>query len=415
MDIKITPKKLHGTVTVPPSKSVAHRMIIAAALADGVSTITNLCSSMDILATMDCMRALGAKIDFHGAGSAEGDTAVIEGIKKIPDKAVLDCHESGSTLRFLIPVACALGVETGFLGSAKLPQRPITPFTDEFPKHGVTFDFSKAPGGCTLPCSVSGKLTAGRFEIDGGLSSQFITGLMFALPLLDGDSEIILTSHLNSKPYIDITLGVLRDFGCEIMETKNGYFIKGKQRLKPFSGKVEGDYSQAAFFRVANSLGSELKILGLNENSLQGDRKIMEICDSFDKDGAPFEIDCSDIPDLVPVLTVLACFCKGTSRLTNIARLRFKESDRLSVTAECLNAMGGKVTVHEDSLEIEGVNELRGGEIEGHSDHRIPMSMAVAATRCASPLVIRGAECVKKSFPNYFDVYGQLGGEVDVL
>ncbi len=384
-------------------------MIIAASLADGVSTVSNLYPSVDILATMDCMRAFGAKIDF------KNEKAVIEGIKNIPDKAVLDCHESGSTLRFLIPVACALGVETEFLGSANLPQRPITPFTDEFPKHGITFDFSKAPNGCTLPCSVSGKLTAGRFEIDGGLSSQFITGLMFALCLLDGDSEIVLTSHLNSEPYVNITLKVLRDFGAVISKTENGYFIKGNQRLKPFSGAVECDYSQAAFFRVANSLGSELMIMGLNSASLQGDKQIMEICNNFDKDSAPFEFDCSDIPDLVPILTVLACFCKGTSRLTNIARLRFKECDRLSVTAECLNKIGGKVTVHEDSLEIEGVSELRGGEIDGHNDHRIPMSMAVAATRCTSPLIIRGAECVKKSFPNYFDVYKRLGGEVDVL
>lgn len=407
MDIKIIPKKLHGKVTVPPSKSIAHRMIIAAALADGISTISNLYPSVDILATMDCMRALGAAIDFTG------DTAVIEGIKNIPDKAVLNCHESGSTLRFLIPVACALGVNTEFLGSAKLPQRPITPFTDEFPRHGITFDFGKAESGCTLPCSVSGKLTSGRFEIDGGLSSQFITGLMLALPLLDGDSEIVLTSHLNSKPYVDITLGVLRDFGCDISETERGYLVKGGQRLNPFSGKVEGDYSQAAFFRVANSLGSELEIDGLNENSLQGDREIMEICDNFDKSGGePFEINCSDIPDLVPILTVLACFCKGTSRITNVARLRFKECDRLNITADCLNVLGGKVTAHEDSLEIEGVNELCGGEIDGHNDHRIPMSMAVAATRCTSPLVIHGAECVRKSFPNYFEVYRLLGGEV---
>lgn len=410
MDIQITPKMLHGVVTVPPSKSVAHRMIIAAALADGVSTISNLYPSVDILATIDCMRRLGAKIDFTD------DTAVIEGIKNIPDKAVLDCHESGSTLRFLIPVACALGVNTEFLGSAKLPQRPITPFTDEFPKHGIMFDFGKAESGCTLPCSVTGKLTAGQFEIDGELSSQFITGLMLALPLLDGDSEIVLTSHLNSKPYVDITLGVLRDFGCDILETSHGCLIKGGQRLKPFTGKVEGDYSQAAFFRVANSLGSKLDILGLNEISLQGDKKIMEICDIFDKSGRePFEIDGSDIPDLVPILTVLACFCKGTSRITNVARLRFKECDRLNVTAECLNAIGGKVTAHDDSLEIEGVSELHGGEIDGHNDHRIPMSMAVAATRCASPLIIRGAECVRKSFPNYFDVYKQLGGEVDTI
>ena len=410
MDIKITPKKLRGEVTVPPSKSVAHRMLIAAALADGTSTISNLYPSVDILATMDCMRALGAKIDF------EGDTAFIEGIKNVSEKALLDCHESGSTMRFLIPVACALGVNAEFIGSGKLPERPITPFVEEFPKHGITFDFSKAASGCSLPCSVSGKLTSGRFEIDGGLSSQFITGLLLALPILDGDSEIVLTSKLNSKPYIDITLGVLRDLGCEINEIDNRYQIKGDQKLKPFSGAVEGDYSQSAFFYTANALGSDLKISGLNVNSSQGDKQIVRICEDFvNSGGQPFEIDGSDIPDLVPILTVLACFGKGTSRITNIARLRFKESDRLSVPAECLNAIGGKVTVHEDSLEIEGVSSLKGGEIDGHNDHRIPMSMAIAATMCEQPLIIRGAECVKKSFPNFFDVYRSLGGEFEEI
>lgn len=407
MDIKITPKKLCGRVEVPPSKSVAHRMIIAAALAKGTSTISNLSPSVDILSTIDCMRALGAKIAF------EADTAVIKGIanvEKIPDKAVLNCNESGSTMRFLIPVACALGVNARFIGSGKLPQRPITPFVEEFPKHGIAFDFEEA--GASLPCSVSGKLKAGRFEIDGGLSSQFITGLLLALPLLDGDSEIFLTTALNSRPYVDITLGVLRDFGVQVTETGSGYFIKGNQRFKAFSGRVEGDYSQAAFFRVANSLGSKLEILGLSESSLQGDRVIMDICDRFDKSREPFEIDGSDIPDLVPILTVLACFCKGTSRITNVARLRFKESDRLNVPAECLNAVGGKVTVGEDYLEIESVETLRGGEIDGHNDHRIPMSLAIAATICENPLVIRGAECVKKSFPDFFDVYKTLGGEV---
>ena len=410
MDIKITPKKLRGEVTVPPSKSVAHRMIIAAALAEGTSTISNLYPSVDILATMDCMRALGAKIDF------QDDKAIIEGVRNIPEKAVLDCHESGSTMRFLIPVACALGVNAEFIGSGKLPERPITPFVEEFPKHGITFEFSKAESGCTLPCSVSGKLTSGRFEIDGGLSSQFITGLLLALPILDGDSEIVLTSKLNSKPYIDITLGVLRDFGCEINEIDNRFQIKGSQKLKPFSGAVEGDYSQAAFFYTANSLGSELNIGGLNKNSSQGDKQIVQICEEFGLSGGqPFEIDGSDIPDLVPILTVLACFGKGTSRITNIARLRYKESDRLSVPAECLNAIGGRVTVHEDSLEIEGVNSLKGGEIDGHNDHRIPMSMAIAATMCEQPLIIRGAECVRKSFPNFFDVYRSLGGEFEEI
>ncbi len=409
MDLKITPRSLSGKVTVPPSKSVAHRMIIAAALADGTSTISNLSGSADILATINCMKALGADIKLNG------DTAMISGIGSVPGSAVLDCNESGSTLRFLIPVACALGVNIEFRGSGKLPQRPITPFLEEFPKHGITFNFSKAKNSCSLPCSVSGKLTAGRFEIDGGISSQFITGLMFALPLLDGDSEIILTSRLESKPYVDITMGVLRDFGCEITELNGGYSVNGNSRLKPFSGSVEGDYSQSAFFYVANALGSNITINGLNENSSQGDKQIAEICRAFSGNLAPFEIDCSDIPDLVPILSVLGCFCKGKSRIYNAARLRIKECDRLAAMEDCLNRIGGKISSTEDSLIIEGVESFNGGEVVCYNDHRIAMSMAVAATRCTSPLIIRGAECVRKSYPDFFKVYRAIGGEVSEI
>ena len=371
MNITVFPKKLSGQVTVPPSKSVAHRMVIAAALSNGVSEITNLYPSVDILATMDCMRALGAKIDF------DGDKAVIEGIKDIPESAVLDCCESGSTLRFLIPVACALGVDTQFIGRGRLPQRPITPYLDEFPKHGVSFEYNN-----TMPFSTNGKLTGGKFYVDGGISSQFITGLLFALPLLEEDSEIILTS----------------------------------QRYMPFSGRVEGDYSQAAFFKVANSLGSDIDIEGLSEKSFQGDKKIVEICEKivYNKNGGlrPFDLDCSDIPDLVPVLTVLGGFCEGKSYIRNAARLRIKECDRLSAISQCLNAIGGKVTELEDGLEIEGVGSLNGGEVDSFNDHRIAMSMAVAATRCTSPLKINGAECVSKSYPDFFEVYESIGGEI---
>ncbi len=405
MDIIINPKKLSGKVTVPPSKSVAHRMIIAAALAEGRSEISNLYPSADILATMDCMRNLGAQIDFSG------DTAVINGIGNAPETASLDCNESGSTLRFLIPVACAMGVKTEFIGSGRLPQRPITPYLEEFPKHGITFDYNN-----TMPFSVSGKLMGGKFYVDGGISSQFITGLLFALPLLEEDSEIVLTSHLESKPYVDITLGTLRDFGCEVTENENGYFIKGKQKYKPFCGVVEGDYSQAAFFEVADALGSDIEISGLNVNSFQGDKKIVEICREivYNKNGVlkPFDIDCSDIPDLVPILSVLATFCEGKSRITNVARLRIKECDRLSAMAQCLNKIGGKVTEHGDSLEIEGVGTLEGGEVESFNDHRIAMSMAVAATRCKGSLKIKGAECVRKSYPDFFEVYEKLGGDL---
>lgn len=401
MDLKITPKILSGKVVVPPSKSVAHRMIIAAALSEGISAISNLFPSVDITATMDCMRSLGAKIDFSE------NTAVIEGIKNSPDKAVLDCHESGSTLRFLIPVACALGADAEFLGRGKLPQRPITPFLDELPKHGIAFKMPQ--NGDNLPCGVHGRLTGGKFEIDGGISSQFITGLLLALPMLAEDSEIVLTSSLQSKPYVDITIGVLRDFGCEITENSSGYFVKGGQKLTAFSGAVEGDYSQAAFFYVANSLGSSLEIAGLNEKSLQGDKAIVDICRNA-ASGNAFEIDCSDIPDLVPIMSVLGCFCKGTSRITNAARLRIKECDRLAAMEDCLNKIGGKVRSTVDTLEIEGVEALKGGEVGCFNDHRIAMSMAIAATRCENPLIVRGAECVSKSYPNFFEVYKALGG-----
>lgn len=407
MDLKITPSLLSGEVTVPPSKSVAHRMIIAAALADGFSEISNLSQSKDILATIDCMRAFGADIELNG------NTAFITGIKSVPESTIADCLESGSTLRFLIPVACALGINTRFFGKGKLPQRPITPFLEEFPKHGIEFDFSKAETGSTLPCSVSGKLTAGRFEIDGGISSQFITGLMLALPLLDGDSEIFIKSRLESKPYVDITIGVLSGFSCEIIERDNSYFIKGGSSLKPFSGSVEGDYSQSAFFYAANALGSDIVINGLNEASSQGDKQIVKICREFSKNRAPFEIDCSDIPDLVPILSVLGCFGKGKSRIYNAARLRIKECDRLAAMEDCLNRIGGKVSSTKDSLIIEGVESFNGGEVVCYNDHRIAMSMAIAATRCKDPLIIRGAECVSKSYPDFFEVYKTIGGKAE--
>jgi 3-phosphoshikimate 1-carboxyvinyltransferase len=217
---------------------------------------------------------------------------------------------------------------------------------------------------------------------------------------------------------VDITLGVLRDYGVNVTETDRGYFIGGGQKFKPFSGEVEGDYSQAAFFEVANALGSNVEILGLNEKSSQGDKKIVEICEKmvYNSSGelSPFEIDCSDIPDLVPILTVLATFCKGRSRIYNVARLRIKECDRLAAITQCLNAVGGKVTEFEDSLEIEGVDSLEGGEVDGYNDHRIPMAMSVAATRCRKPLTILGAECVRKSYPDFWNDYEALAGKISI-
>lgn len=405
MDVKIMPGKLKGEVTVPPSKSVAHRMIIGAALSSGRSEVSNLSPSVDITATIECMRALGAKIDFTDS------KAVIEGIREIPDKAVLNCHESGSTLRFLIPVAAALGVEAEFRGGGKLPTRPLTPYFDEFPKHGVTFELPD--NDTNLPLKIKGKLTAGRYEIDGGISSQFITGLLFALPLLDGDSEIVLTSPLQSVPYVNITIETLKYYGCEIDCTERGFSVKGNAKFHSCDSRVEGDFSQAAFFYTANSLGSDVKLHDINPDSAQGDKLIAEICANFEKSGEAFELDCADIPDLVPILTVLASYGKGKTRLTNVARLRIKECDRLAAMEDCLNRVGGKVKAFEDCIEIEGVGKLCGGEISTYNDHRIAMSMAIAATISEKPITIRGAECVAKSYPDFFDVYRSLGGVVE--
>lgn len=411
MDIKITPSLLSGSVQIPPSKSVAHRLIISAALAKGTSKISNIYLSKDINATIEAMKALGADIE------VEGDVATVRGIEAPPEKAVIDCCESGSTLRFLIPVACALGVQCTFIGKGKLPQRPITPYIDQFPAHGIEFDFSKAKEGEFLPCTVKGKLASGRFEIDGGISSQFITGLLLALPLVDGDSEIALTSHLESRPYVDITIGCIRNFGGDVGETEMSYTVKGGQQLEACDGMVEGDYSQAAFFKVANALGSNIEIKGLSEQSYQGDKAIMDICDKVSTANGleAFSLDCSDIPDLVPILTVLACFCKGKSEITNVARLRIKESDRLEAISTCLNRLGGKVTAFADRLEIHGVESLSGGEVDTYNDHRIAMAMAVASTKCTAPLIIKGAECVSKSYPNFFDDFSDLQGKVEII
>lgn len=405
MDIRITPRKLKGIVNIPPSKSVAHRMIIGAGLAGGCSEITNLSPSADISATIECMKALGADIDFNG------EKAIINGIKNVSECATLNCNESGSTLRFLIPVAAALGVEAVFVGGGKLPTRPLTPFYNEFPKHGITFELPD--DGTNLPLKMKGKLTAGRYEIDGGISSQFITGLLFALPLLDGDSEIVLTSPLQSAPYVNITIEALKAYGCSIEKTANGFSVKGNGKLKAVSSRIEGDYSQAAFFYTANCLGSDISLMDLSENSAQGDKLIAEICSNFDKTNEAFELDCSDVPDLVPILTVLASFGKGTTRLLNVARLRIKECDRLAAMEDCLNRVGGSVRAFDDYIEIDGVGSLKGGEVDAYNDHRIAMSMAIAATISEAPIIIRGAQCVSKSYPDFFDVYRSLGGKAE--
>ncbi len=404
MDLKITPAYLNGKILVPPSKSISHRALIAAALTDGESRIYNLLDCVDTTATIDALTALGAEI------KQDGNCTIVKGISNPAETAEINCQESGSTLRFIMPIAAALGCRASFDGRANLPNRPITPYFDQFEKHGVKFLTTK------MPYITEGKLTGGVYEIAGNISSQFITGFLFALSLLQEDSVIKITSPLESKPYVDLTIDAMKSFGIKVEEGENEYKIKGGQKYKPCVYTVEADMSQAAFFLVANAIGGNTMPHNLRYDSVQGDRAIIDITKVFMQNGGKaFDVSAGDIPDLVPIMTVLACFAEGTSHITDCGRLRIKECDRLAAITDELNRLGGKVTANEDSLTIEGVKALHGGECVTYSDHRIAMSLAVASQRCTEPVIIRGAECVTKSYPNFFEDFRTLGGIADVI
>lgn len=405
MDIRINPSKLSGRLSIPASKSCAHRAIICAALANGKSVISGVTMSKDIEATICSMKALGAEFKING------DTITVNGILAPSRKAIMDCGESGSTLRFVIPIAAALGTDAEFLGKGRLPQRPIDIYKRELGRNGVTF-LNEA-----MPYNITGKLCGGIYNIEGDVSSQFVTGLLFALPLLDDDSDIVMTSHLESRPYVDITVDILRRFGISIEETESGYHINGGQKYIPHDEKIEGDYSQAAFFYVANALGSDVTLENLSESSVQGDKKIIEIISDTCKDGriGCYRVDCSDIPDLVPVLSVLGAFGSGESVIYNAKRLRIKESDRLESTAEMLNSLGGDVTVTDDGLIIRPTGNMHGGIVNSFGDHRIVMAAAIAATAVKGEVVIKGAEAAEKSYPGFINDYRMLGGAADVI
>lgn len=409
MEVKITPKKLIGRVNAPSSKSYSHRVLIGAALAGGISELANISVSKDIEATAAAMSALGANV------LDDGGVYTVMGIKKPAERAVIDCGESGSTLRFVIPIAAALGCECEFRGSGKLPERPIDPYIREMGRHGVTIDRKQG----VMPFYMKGKLTGGEYSLEGNISSQFITGLLFALPLCTEDSVIRLASRLESKPYADMTAEALKLFGVEIEETaENGlpvYRIKGGQSYKSAKCAVEGDYSQAAFFFAANALGSEVIIDNLKENSVQGDKIILEIIGEMGYNNVngglkPFTADVTDIPDLAPILTVLGCFAEGSCRITGGERLKIKECDRLAGIADAVNALGGRVTVVGDTLEIQPVDRLRGGRVNGCNDHRIVMAAAIASTMSEGDVFITDAEAVAKSYPNFWNDFRSLGG-----
>ena len=385
MNLKLTPTKLHGVITPPPSKSYAHRALIAAALAGGESNLTNLADSKDIIATRRCLEALDSP-------------------EELP---LLDCGESGSTLRFLIPVALALRGGARFTGQGRLMERPQKPYFDIFDEKGIFYE--QKDGILTA----KGTLTPGDYRLPGDVSSQFVTGLLYALPLLDGESRITLTSPLESRDYVEMTIAVMKHFGVSVTETADGWLIPGGQRYLPRAMAVEADWSQAGFFYAALGLGSTLRIDGLNPRSAQGDRRIHDFYEILRHPG-DVELDVSQCPDLVPPLAAHAAVRRGTTRMVNAARLRIKESDRLATVTEVLNALGAQIEEHPDSLTIRGVDALAGGTtVSAHNDHRIAMMAAIAATRCETPIVITGAECVAKSYPNFWEEYVRLGGIIE--
>ncbi len=386
MDLVIKPGRLSGAITPPPSKSQAHRAIIASSLAGG-GEISNLAFSKDIEATLNCMNIL--KNCMKG------------------EMPKLFCGESGSTLRFLIPIALALCEGAVFTGEGRLMQRPQQPYFDMFDEKGIKYE------ALDESLMVKGKLFLGDYKLFGNVSSQFITGLLYALPLIDGDSTVTLKSSLESKAYVDMTIDVLKKFGVEIGESDFGYKIKGNQKYIPCDMTVESDYSQAAFWFVANSLGSNIKIEGLNHKSLQGDMCIIDYTKILNSDEDIVELDVSQCPDLVPILSVHAALRDGKeTRIINAARLKIKESDRLNTVATELNKLGANVKEFDDKLIIKGVKEFNGAVTDAHNDHRIAMMLAIAATRATGVVTIKMAECVKKSYPNFWEHYKSLGGKI---
>ena len=409
MDIRITPSPVSGSIEGIASKSFAHRALICACLAKGKSKIKINTTSADIEATVDCLRGLGAVIEKKGV------ICTVTPVGVLPEKAVIDCGESGSTIRFLLPVISALGINAEIHGRGRLPERPLSPLKEELVRMGATISDS-------FPLNVSGKISAGEYTLRGDVSSQFVTGLLMALSYLGG-GVIKLLPPVQSRPYIDITLEVLRTFGADIKEENNTFHINSS----PLIGcdfTVEADWSNAAF---PLCMGAE--VTGLNPESTQGDKAIINVLENMGavitQNGGSFKadvsslhgcrIDASDIPDAVPVIAAIAATAEGETVIFNAERLRIKESDRIMTTASMLRSLGGDVDETDDGLIVRGKPFLSGGETDSFNDHRIAMSAAVASLRCKDDVIIRNAQAVNKSYPSFFDDFNKLGGKANVL
>lgn len=385
MDITITPGKLSGTLSATPSKSQAHRLLICAAFSDGPTELICPETNLDIEATVQCLKALGAIIIRTSSGYT------VDPIGQTPKTALLYCGESGSTLRFMLPIVGALGIDATFKMEGRLPERPLSPLWEEMERMGCSLT---RPSTDSIRCT--GWLQRGNYCIDGSVSSQYITGLLFALSLIDGECHLEITGKVESKPYIHMTREAMALFQAPAYHT-------------PGHVTVEGDWSNGAFYLAAATLGSELTVLGLNELSVQGDRAITSHLMQLDRGHAA--IDVSDTPDLVPIMAVVAAARNGAV-FTNIQRLRLKESDRVASTVAMIRSLGGMAEATEDTLTVFGTG-LTGGSVDSHNDHRIAMAAAIGATVCTAPVTIMGAQSVNKSYPTFWEEYRRLGGKYE--
>ena len=427
--VKIFPTKLKGTVVAPSSKSMGHREIICAGLAAGTSIIDNISMSKDIEATMRCLKAINVAVDEIPSMIAGRKALQISGTGH-PMAAAdsVDCGESGSTLRFFLPLGANLNCPLTFIGHGKLVSRPLQAYYDIFDEKFIQYFNDNG----NLPVTVNGRLNPGTYKLPGDVSSQFVSGLLFALPLLNGDSVIEITSPLESSAYVDMTINCLAKFGIKV-ENEGGahrrYLVPGKQRYQAQDSQVEGDWSQAAFWTVGGSLGKGITCQGVNVKSLQGDQAVVDIMErmgaaisqtenSVTVNGGATKatlIDAANCPDIIPVLTVLAAVSEGTTKIINAGRLRIKECDRLAAMTSELNKMGAAITEEPEGLTIIGKPEgLKGGvQVDAWNDHRIAMSLAIAAQKCAEPIRLTGAESVAKSYPTFWEDYKSVGGLVE--
>ncbi len=416
MNALVSCNKVTGELSAISSKSVAHRLLIGAAFCDKKTQIHCDKVNNDILATAECLRAIGAEIEYENS---------VFSIAPIKEKIseVLECNESGTTMRLLLPIVCALGGSWRFIMRGRLSERPLSPLKEELEAHGITFEYPSVN-----ELLVRGKLLCGDYSIRGDVSSQFISGLLFALSLLEGESTLTVTGQIESAPYIQMTLDVLLSLGAAVSKEGNVFTIKGTQLISPVTTSVEGDWSNAAFPLCAAAIGGTVTLSNVNLSSSQGDMQILELLREFGatvsvngnsvtvskKELHGIKIDATNIPDLVPVLAVVASVADGETEIFGASRLRIKESDRLQTTYDMLHALGADIVLTDDGFIIKGKKNLSGGVVSSHNDHRIAMSAAVASCMCENSVTIEGAGAVEKSYPDFWQDFKKLGFNIDL-